>query len=63
MRPKAAGALCTSIAMKITMPKLPFVLEEEEVEEAPRAMPSARAWINNPIVVGFGREGGDCCGV
>jgi len=43
VRPKAAGALWTRMAMKITMPRLLFESEVEEVEDAPRAMPSARA--------------------
>jgi len=58
VRPKAAGALWTRIAAKTASPiALVEDLEDEgEVEEAPRAMPSARAWIRRPIVVGFGRE-------
>lgn len=57
VRPKAAGALWTRMAMNIIIPRL-LLFEAGVVEEAPRAMPSARAWIRRPIVVGFGREGG-----
>src|SRR5258707_575497 len=58
VRPKAAGALWTRMAIKITTPSELLAEEAEEVDEAPRAMPSARAWIRRPIVVGFGREEG-----
>lgn len=51
------------MAINITMLRLPLALVEVVVEEAPRAMPSARAWIRRPIVVGFGRETGGCAGV
>lgn len=47
VRPKAAGALCSIMARKM--------MREREVLgavlEAPNAIPSAHAWIINPIVV------------
>ena len=45
VNPKEAGALCTMIARKII--KLSPVSELD----APSAMPSAAAWITNPVVV------------
>ena len=50
--PNAAGALCTMIAKKM-MRLNPFV--EWEVEDAPRAMPSAAEWMQRPRVVEEGR--------
>ena len=45
VRPKAAGALCTMMAKKMT--------KESDgcADEAPSAMPSAAAWMTNPSVV------------
>ena len=52
VRPKAAGALWIISAMKIMKVRWLVVV----VEEAPRAMPSAMAWMTNPTVVEDGRE-------
>ena len=51
MSPNAAGALCTIIAKKI--------MNESEgwVEDAPRAIPSAAAWMTSPSVVESVRGG------
>lgn len=51
IKPKAAGTLCIISAMKMMKLSLLFEL----VDEAPRAMPSAAAWITRPTVVELGR--------
>jgi hypothetical protein len=54
--PKAAGALWSMMAMK--MMKLSRVLDV--ALEAPRAMPSAKAWMTRPTVVDKLFEPGVC---
>lgn len=53
VRPKAAGALWSMIARNTTNPR---ACEAGPVVEAPRAMPSAIAWMISPIDVAGGRE-------
>lgn len=55
VRPKAAGALWTITATKMIKEREVVELEEEE---APRAIPSAAAWMHNPSVVERARGGG-----
>lgn len=51
-RENAAGALWRRMARKMMSSRETL----EEVEEAPRAMPSAREWITRPVVVENGEE-------
>lgn len=60
MSPKAAGALCTMMATKMMREREVVAVEDDE---APRAMPSAAAWMQRPRVVERARDGGGGGGV
>lgn len=62
VRPKAAGALWIIRARKMMNDKLRPLSDGPLEDEAPRAIPSAHAWITSPTVVEEGREEEPCEG-